>query len=112
MLENVGAASIYLMLEEFGCIRKIEKGRYHSVPCSRKCTILIYVRLSYRSLMSQSPENRVEGDLLQGLIPQKSPFIMVDTLAEYTEKCVVSYLHIKCDNILVAENHFTGARAY
>lgn len=57
--------------------------------------------------MSQSQENKVEGDLLQRLIPQKSPFIMVDTLAEYTEKSVISYFHINSDNILVAENHFT-----
>ncbi|HEA19585.1 hypothetical protein LCGC14_1622480 [marine sediment metagenome] len=57
--------------------------------------------------MSGSKKNIADRALIQSLIPQKSPFIMVDELAEYTEKSVISYLTVRADNVLVAENHFT-----
>ncbi len=48
------------------------------------------------------------GDLLQSLIPQKNPFVMVDTLAEYNDKRIVSHFRVSADNILVTENHFSA----
>lgn len=58
--------------------------------------------------MSGSGEHIAVGELLQRLIPQKKPFVMVDTLAEYTEKTVISHFEVQADNLLVAENHFTA----
>ena len=58
--------------------------------------------------MSGSWENIVSGELLLSLIPQKMPFVMVDTLAGYTEKSVVSHFTVQADNILVAENRLTA----
>jgi predicted hotdog family 3-hydroxylacyl-ACP dehydratase len=58
--------------------------------------------------MSKSQGNIADGDLLRSLIPQKPPFVMVDTLAEYTEKRVVSHFNIPADTILVEQGHFSA----
>lgn len=58
--------------------------------------------------MSGSVQHIATGELLQNLIPQKNPFVMVDTLAEYTEKGVVSHFMVLAENILVTENHFSA----
>ncbi len=54
--------------------------------------------------MSRSKQHIAGGELLQNLIPQKYPFVMVDTLAAYNEKGVVSHFRIPTDNVLVTEN--------
>ncbi len=58
--------------------------------------------------MSGSEPYIAVGELLQSLIPQKNPFVMVDTLAEYTEKGIVSHFLVEADNIWVTENHFSA----
>lgn len=49
-----------------------------------------------------------DGDFLQSLIPQKNPFVMVDTLTDYTEQYIVSNFTVPANNILVTENHFSA----
>ncbi|MGB5554007.1 MAG: hypothetical protein WBM83_05050 [Flavobacteriaceae bacterium] len=49
-----------------------------------------------------------DGDFLQTLIPQKKPFVMIDTLTTFTEQSIVSNFTIHKENILVAENHFSA----
>jgi len=49
-----------------------------------------------------------DGEFLQTLIPQKQPFVMVDTLTNYTENRIVSEFTITSQNILVDEKHFSG----
>lgn len=58
--------------------------------------------------MSGSGRYIAGGELLQSLIPQKNPFVMVDTLVAYTEKGIVSHFRIPKDHILVSENHFSA----
>ncbi len=58
--------------------------------------------------MNGSEQHIAVGELLQSLIPQKNPFVMVDTLAEYTEKRIVSHFKVPTDNILVTESHFSA----
>jgi len=58
--------------------------------------------------MSGSKRYIAVGELLKSLIPQKKPFVMVDTLAAYSEKSVISHFRIPADNIMVAENHLSG----
>ena len=56
-----------------------------------------------------SPENHIaEGEFLLSLIPQKTPFVMVDSLVEYDEKRLVSHYTIRQNNILVREDFFTA----
>lgn len=59
--------------------------------------------------MAKSRENIADGDLLQSLIPQKNPFVMVDTLTEYTEQRIISRFTVPADNILVAKNCFSAS---
>src|SRR5690554_7420315 len=40
------------------------------------------------------------------LIPQKTPFVMVDTLLDFSENKVVSSFQIKADNLFVNNNRF------
>lgn len=49
-----------------------------------------------------------KGDFLLSLIPQKHPFVMVDSLVEYTEQHLVSSYTVRDDNILVSQNRFTA----
>lgn len=58
--------------------------------------------------MSDAEQHIAAGELLLNLIPQKMPFIMVDTLAAYSEKSIVSHFQIPADNILVMGNYFSG----
>ncbi|MGB7394524.1 MAG: hypothetical protein WA913_09040 [Pricia sp.] len=59
--------------------------------------------------MASRPENSIAvGDFLRSLIPQKAPFVMVDTLAEYSEKRIVSHFTVPLDSILVAHGHFSA----
>lgn len=58
--------------------------------------------------MSTSERPIATGNHLQSLIPQKNPFVMVDTLTEYTEQRIVSHFTVPVDNILVIENHFSA----
>ena len=57
--------------------------------------------------MSGSGQYIATGKLLLSLIPQKSPFVMVDTLAEYSKIRIVSHFQVPAENILVRENQFT-----
>ncbi|PKA98665.1 putative hotdog family 3-hydroxylacyl-ACP dehydratase [Flavobacteriaceae bacterium MAR_2009_75] len=59
--------------------------------------------------MTESGNYIAEGDFLLSLIPQKTPFVMVDSLAEYSEKHIVSAYTVKSDNILVSENRFSAS---
>ncbi len=58
--------------------------------------------------MADSGNIIADGDFLQTLIPQKNPFVMVDTLTEYTEQSIVSNFTIPKDNILISKNHFSA----
>ena len=58
--------------------------------------------------MNDSGQHIVVGELLQELIPQKNPFVMVDTLAAYSETGVVSHFRIPTDHILATDNHFSA----
>ena len=49
-----------------------------------------------------------KGDFLLSLIPQKHPFVMVDSLIEYTEQHIVSSYTVREDNILANQNRFTA----
>jgi len=48
-----------------------------------------------------------EKDFVQQLLPQKFPFVMVDTLFEYSETMLVSGLKVESDNILVTDGNLT-----
>ncbi len=55
--------------------------------------------------------NLLENDItdtifLGSLIPQKAPFVMVDTLNFFSEKKIVSGLTISAENILTKDNYF------
>ncbi len=43
------------------------------------------------------------------LIPQKTPFVMVDNLIEITENCFITEFTINPDNVLINENEFSEA---
>ncbi|WP_273565353.1 hypothetical protein [Maribacter halichondriae] len=58
--------------------------------------------------MTDSGNIIADGDFLQTLIPQKNPFVMVDTLNDYTEQYIVSNFTIPKDNILVSKDHFSA----
>jgi len=51
----------------------------------------------------------LEKETVENLLPQKFPFVMVDTMHSYTETNLVSGLKIKSDNIFVSENTFLEA---
>ena len=50
--------------------------------------------------------NSFPVDDISGLIPQKSPFVMVDSLLEFTPEKVVSALNIKSSNLFVKNQVF------
>lgn len=58
--------------------------------------------------MADSGNIIADGDFLKTLIPQKNPFVMVDTLTDYTEQHIVSNFTVPPNNILVTENHFSA----
>lgn len=47
--------------------------------------------------------------LIQGLIPQRAPFIMVDRLTEFSEQEVCAGLEVREDNLLAQDGAFTAA---
>ena len=50
-----------------------------------------------------------EKDFVENLLPQKSPFVMVDKLYSYTETSLVSGLKIQSDNIFCHNENFVEA---
>ena len=58
--------------------------------------------------MAASENIIADGELLQNLIPQKRPFVMVDTLKDYTPKKVVSQFIVPSDSLLVSNNYFSA----
>jgi len=51
----------------------------------------------------------LERKMVENLLPQKFPFVMVDAMHSYTEISLVSGLEIKSDNIFVSANIFLEA---
>ncbi|MEO5583871.1 MAG: hypothetical protein ABIQ75_00325 [Flavobacteriales bacterium] len=47
--------------------------------------------------------------LIQGLLPQRAPFIMVDRLTEFSEQEVCAGLEVREDNLLTQHGAFTAA---
>ena len=50
-----------------------------------------------------------DKDFVETLIPQKSPFVMVDKMYGYTETTLTAGLKITGDNILSESDHFSEA---
>ena len=48
----------------------------------------------------------LEKEMVENLLPQKFPFVMVDAMHSYSETSLVSGLEIQNDNIFVSENTF------
>ncbi|MFC4095331.1 hypothetical protein [Euzebyella saccharophila] len=59
--------------------------------------------------MAETNDHIASGDFLLSLIPQKSPFVMVDSLVEYADKKIVSNFTIGPTNILAQEDYFSAA---
>jgi len=54
-------------------------------------------------------ENEItDYDFLLKLLPQKKPFVMVDSLRFYSDKKIVSGLKVSPENILTENNHFSA----
>nr|WP_294788227.1 hypothetical protein [uncultured Flavobacterium sp.] len=51
----------------------------------------------------------LEKEMVENLLPQKFPFVMVDALLSYTETSLVSGLKIQSDNIFFTNNTFLEA---
>ncbi|MXO03263.1 hypothetical protein [Flavobacterium sp. HBTb2-11-1] len=51
----------------------------------------------------------LEKEMVENLLPQKFPFVMVDAMHSYSETSLVSGLKIKHDNIFVSDNIFLEA---
>ncbi|SCX93154.1 hypothetical protein SAMN02927916_0814 [Flavobacterium anhuiense] len=51
----------------------------------------------------------LEKEMVENLLPQKFPFVMVDAMHSYSETSLVSGLEIKHDNILVSNDVFLEA---
>ena len=49
----------------------------------------------------------VSADQITNFIPQRSPFVMIDSLLEQSEKEVLSGFFVKDTNIFVEDGHFT-----
>ncbi|WP_299179557.1 hypothetical protein [uncultured Chryseobacterium sp.] len=57
-------------------------------------------------------ENRLptsDQQFVESLIPQRSPFVMVDALSDYSETHLISELKIKEENIFVHEGVFQAS---
>ncbi|MBB4808068.1 putative hotdog family 3-hydroxylacyl-ACP dehydratase [Chryseobacterium defluvii] len=50
-----------------------------------------------------------DKNFVESLIPQRSPFVMVNELAEYSENHLISGLEIKDDNIFVQDGVFQAS---
>ncbi|WP_369013348.1 hypothetical protein [Flavobacterium anhuiense] len=51
----------------------------------------------------------LEKEMVENLLPQKFPFVMVDAMHSYSETSLVSGLEIKHDNIFVSNDVFLEA---
>ncbi|RYJ39940.1 putative beta hydroxy acyl ACP dehydratase [Flavobacterium anhuiense] len=51
----------------------------------------------------------LEKEMVENLLPQKFPFVMVDAMHSYSETSLVASLEIQSNNIFVAENTFLEA---
>ena len=51
----------------------------------------------------------LEKDMVQNLLPQKFPFVMVDAIHSYSETSLVSGLKIQSENIFVSNSGFLEA---
>ncbi|WP_125718646.1 hypothetical protein [Flavobacterium ustbae] len=51
----------------------------------------------------------LEKEMVENLLPQKFPFVMVDTMHFYSETSLVSALEIQSDNIFVSNRIFLEA---
>jgi predicted hotdog family 3-hydroxylacyl-ACP dehydratase len=51
----------------------------------------------------------LEKEAVENLLPQKFPFVMVDTMHAYTETSLISGLKIQADNIFAVNNSFLEA---
>jgi len=51
----------------------------------------------------------LEKEMVENLLPQKFPFVMVDAMHSYTETSLVAGLEIQSDNIFVSNNSFLEA---
>ena len=51
----------------------------------------------------------LEKEAVENLLPQKFPFVMVDSMFSYTETSLVSGFSIKSDNIFFDNNTFLEA---
>lgn len=50
-----------------------------------------------------------DATFIQGLIPQKKPFVMVDSLISYSDGKITASLTIKTENILTDSDEFTAS---
>ncbi len=50
-----------------------------------------------------------DSDFVRGLIPQKSPFVMVDSLISFSDKYITAALTIEKENILSKDGILTSA---
>lgn len=50
-----------------------------------------------------------DATFIQGLIPQKYPFVMVDSLISYSDGKITASLTIKTENILTDSEEFTAS---
>lgn len=51
----------------------------------------------------------LEKEMVENLLPQKFPFVMVDAMHSYTETSLVAGLKIQSENIFVSDNTFLEA---
>jgi predicted hotdog family 3-hydroxylacyl-ACP dehydratase len=58
--------------------------------------------------MNVLPEKITDKDFIGKLIPQKSPFVMVDKLLHFEDKKVVSGLTVSKENIFTENTHFAA----
>lgn len=58
--------------------------------------------------MNLLEEEITDYDFLLSLLPQKKPFVMVDSLRFFSDKKIVSSLTITSENILVKNNRFSA----
>jgi len=60
--------------------------------------------------MNQFTKKITDKDFIGKLIPQKAPFVMVDSLLHFEEKKVIAGLTISEENIFTQNNKFTAPR--
>lgn len=58
--------------------------------------------------MDLLPEIITDAAIVEGLIPQKKPFVMVDSLLAFTKETITAGLTVKRDNIFSQSGNFTA----